>query len=143
MVNAPAQDMENSVTRSGSAAPAAAAAEPGMSQAAVEISHLHKTYGTLTAVDDVSFTVAEGEIFGILGPNGAGKTTTVECAVGLRSPRGPWAFPPARPLLVLVGLRTGVRLPGQALLPVGVVVRSQHNVPVSGSSLAIIERRLR
>jgi ABC-2 type transport system ATP-binding protein len=53
---------------------------------AVEIAHLRKTYGTLVAVDDVSFSVAEGEIFGILGPNGAGKTTTVECAVGLRSP---------------------------------------------------------
>jgi ABC-2 type transport system ATP-binding protein len=53
---------------------------------AVEISHLHKTYGLLVAVDDVSFSVAEGEIFGILGPNGAGKTTTVECAIGLRSP---------------------------------------------------------
>src|ERR1700733_12582148 len=51
---------------------------------AVEITHLRKTYGPLVAVDDVSFSVAEGEIFGILGPNGAGKTTTVECAVGLR-----------------------------------------------------------
>jgi ABC-type multidrug transport system ATPase subunit len=38
------------------------------------------------AVDDVSFTVGEGEIFGILGPNGAGKTTTVECIEGLRTP---------------------------------------------------------
>jgi len=47
---------------------------------AVEIAHLRKTYGALVAVDDVSFSVAEGEIFGILGPNGAGKTTTVECA---------------------------------------------------------------
>src|SRR6202046_2718279 len=53
---------------------------------AVVISHLRKTYGPLVAVDDVSFSVAEGEIFGILGPNGAGKTTTVECAIGLRSP---------------------------------------------------------
>jgi len=53
---------------------------------AVDIAHLRKTYGTLVAVDDVSFSVAEGEIFGILGPNGAGKTTTVECAIGLRSP---------------------------------------------------------
>jgi len=58
----------------------------GASGSAVEIAHLRKTYGTLTAVDDISFTVAEGEIFGILGPNGAGKTTTVECAIGLRSP---------------------------------------------------------
>jgi ABC-2 type transport system ATP-binding protein len=53
---------------------------------AVEIARLRKTYGPVTAVDDVSFSVAEGEIFGILGPNGAGKTTTVECATGLRSP---------------------------------------------------------
>jgi ABC-2 type transport system ATP-binding protein len=55
-------------------------------QPAVEIAHLRKTYGPLVAVDDVSFSVAEGEIFGILGPNGAGKTTTVECAIGLRTP---------------------------------------------------------
>jgi ABC-2 type transport system ATP-binding protein len=56
-----------------------------MSLPAVEITHLRKTYGTLAAVDDVSLSVAEGEIFGILGPNGAGKTTTVECAIGLRN----------------------------------------------------------
>jgi ABC-2 type transport system ATP-binding protein len=55
-------------------------------QAAVEIAHLRKTYGDVVAVDDVSFSVAEGEIFGVLGPNGAGKTTTVECVIGLRSP---------------------------------------------------------
>ena len=62
--------------------------EPGEAagRPAVEITHLRKTYGAFVAVDDISFTVAEGEIFGILGPNGAGKTTTVECAVGLRSP---------------------------------------------------------
>ena len=55
-------------------------------QAAVEIAHLRKAYGAVVAVDDVSFSVAEGEIFGVLGPNGAGKTTTVECVLGLRSP---------------------------------------------------------
>jgi ABC-2 type transport system ATP-binding protein len=55
-------------------------------QAAVEITHLRKTYGDVVAVDDLSLSVAEGEIFGILGPNGAGKTTTVECVPGLRSP---------------------------------------------------------
>jgi ABC-2 type transport system ATP-binding protein len=52
----------------------------------IEITHLRKTYGPVVAVEDVSFSVGEGEIFGVLGPNGAGKTTTVECAIGLRSP---------------------------------------------------------
>ncbi|HLX88898.1 MAG TPA: ATP-binding cassette domain-containing protein [Acidimicrobiales bacterium] len=54
--------------------------------AAVTVSHLRKTYGATVAVDDVSFSVERGEIFGILGPNGAGKTTTVECVIGLRAP---------------------------------------------------------
>ena len=52
----------------------------------IEVRGLHKEYGPKVAVDDVSFTVQAGEIFGILGPNGAGKTTTVECVVGLRKP---------------------------------------------------------
>ena len=59
-----------------------ASAEP---PPAIEVSHLRKAYGATVAVDDVSFSVAEGTIFGLLGPNGAGKTTTVECAVGLRA----------------------------------------------------------
>ncbi len=54
----------------------------------IEVTNLHKRYGRLTAVDDVSFAVEQGEIFGILGPNGAGKTTTVECLAGLRTPDG-------------------------------------------------------
>ncbi|GGA76237.1 multidrug ABC transporter ATP-binding protein [Pseudoclavibacter endophyticus] len=53
---------------------------------ALEVQHLHKRYGHHVAVEDVSFTVEEGEIFGIIGPNGAGKTTTVECIAGLRTP---------------------------------------------------------
>ncbi len=52
----------------------------------IEVRNLRKTYGDTVAVDDISFTVAEGEIFGILGPNAAGKTTTVECVEGLRKP---------------------------------------------------------
>ncbi|GHE86887.1 multidrug ABC transporter ATP-binding protein [Amycolatopsis deserti] len=54
----------------------------------IEVEHLHKRYGAKVAVEDVSFTVEKGEIFGILGPNGAGKTTTVECLEGLRRPDG-------------------------------------------------------
>lgn len=52
----------------------------------IEVDNLYKTYGDIRAVDNVSFTVKQGEIFGILGPNGAGKTTTVECLQGLRRP---------------------------------------------------------
>jgi len=52
----------------------------------VTVQHLVKRYGDFAAVDDVSFSIKEGEIFGIIGPNGAGKTTTVECISGLRVP---------------------------------------------------------
>ena len=52
----------------------------------IEVTNLVKRYGDQTAVDGVSFSVEEGEIFAILGPNGAGKTTTVESISGLRTP---------------------------------------------------------
>ncbi len=52
----------------------------------VEIRNLTKRYGDLVAVNDVSFEIERGEIFGLLGPNGAGKTTTVEMVEGLRKP---------------------------------------------------------
>jgi len=54
--------------------------------AIITVDHLRKTYGTRVAVEDVSFSVKEGEVFGIVGRNGAGKTTTVECVAGLRTP---------------------------------------------------------
>ena len=54
--------------------------------AIITVQNLRKTYGATVAVDDISFEVAEGEIFGLLGPNGAGKTTTVECLQALRQP---------------------------------------------------------
>jgi len=50
----------------------------------VEVVGLRKRYGSTVAVDDVSFEVFEGEIFGLIGPNGAGKTTTMECVEGVR-----------------------------------------------------------
>src|SRR6188508_1245410 len=52
----------------------------------VEVEGLRKHYGQVRAVEDVSFDVHEGEIFGLIGPNGAGKTTTMECVEGLRTP---------------------------------------------------------
>ena len=53
---------------------------------AVTVQNLVKKYGHRVAVDNVSLSIHEGEIFGIIGPNGAGKTTTVECISGLRTP---------------------------------------------------------
>jgi ABC-2 type transport system ATP-binding protein len=50
----------------------------------IEVSNLKKHYGDLKAVDDISFIVKQGEVFGLLGPNGAGKTTTIEIMEGLR-----------------------------------------------------------
>ena len=50
----------------------------------IRVADLVKRYGSLTAVDGVSFSVDEGEVFGILGPNGAGKTTTLEMIEGMR-----------------------------------------------------------
>jgi ABC-2 type transport system ATP-binding protein len=55
---------------------------------AISVRGLHKSYGSVTAVNDVSFDVEPGEFFGILGPNGAGKTTTLEMIEGLREPDG-------------------------------------------------------
>jgi ABC-2 type transport system ATP-binding protein len=52
----------------------------------IEVDHLRKSYGALTAVYDISFTAQPGEIFGLLGPNGAGKTTTISCISGLLDP---------------------------------------------------------
>lgn len=52
----------------------------------VQVEGLRKTYGSTVAVEDISFEVKEGEIFGMVGPNGAGKTTTIECVEGLRKP---------------------------------------------------------
>ncbi len=52
----------------------------------LHIEHLSKTFDTIKAVDDISFEVAEGEIFGFLGPNGAGKTTTISMIAGLLKP---------------------------------------------------------
>jgi ABC-2 type transport system ATP-binding protein len=59
-----------------------------MSQSVIDVVDFSKKYQDFVAVDRVSFSVLEGEIFGLLGPNGAGKTSTLECLEGLRKPDG-------------------------------------------------------
>ena len=53
---------------------------------AVDISHITKSFGSLKAVDDVSFSIEKGELFGFLGPNGAGKTTAIRCMLDIFKP---------------------------------------------------------
>ena len=59
-----------------------------MSNWVIEANQFQKNYRGVIAVDNISFQVSRGEIFGLLGPNGAGKTSTLECLEGLRTPDG-------------------------------------------------------
>lgn len=80
---------------------------------AVSVQGLVKRYGSLAAVDGISFEVAQGEIFGMLGPNGAGKTTTLEIIEGLRLPDAGRVLIDGIDVLVLpreVRSRVGVQL---------------------------------
>ena len=55
---------------------------------AIQVENLSKTYGDVRAVQDLSFAVKRGTVFGLLGANGAGKSTTLECILGTRRPEG-------------------------------------------------------
>ena len=55
-------------------------------QVILEVKNLRKTFGDFVAIDDISFSLEEGEILGFLGPNGAGKSTTIFCLLGLIEP---------------------------------------------------------
>jgi ABC-2 type transport system ATP-binding protein len=79
-----------------SAAPAGAEARDLDPEAVIRVRHLTRRFGAFTAVDDVSFEVAQGEIFGLLGANGAGKTTTFRMLCGL--------LPPTRGTLQVAGV---------------------------------------
>jgi ABC-2 type transport system ATP-binding protein len=84
-----------------------------MSQPVIHVAGIRKTYGPVVAVDDISFDVEQGEIFGLIGPNGAGKTTTMECVEGLRRPdRGTIAVLGLHPVRDVYALqnRIGVQL---------------------------------
>ncbi len=68
---------------------------PVPSSALFRASHLHKRYGDVPVVQDLSFSIAPGECLGIIGPNGAGKTTTIRMCLGLTAPdAGEMSFAP-------------------------------------------------
>ena len=110
----------------------------------VHVAAIRKTYGPTVAVDDISFDVHEGEIFGLIGPNGAGKTTTLECVEGLRKPdRGAIAVLGLDPMRDVYALqnRIGVQLQ-EAQLQKRIKVReavdlwaSLYEAPVDGARL--------
>lgn len=59
---------------------------PNLQQEVIQLGHIHKSYGDVQAVNDISLTVTKGEVLGIIGANGAGKSTTLEIMMGLRNP---------------------------------------------------------
>ena len=74
----------------------------------LDVESLTKRYGSIVAVDDLSFSVAPGGTLGLLGPNGAGKTTTMGCIVGLLEPDGGQVAvdglaPKSKPVSAMVG----------------------------------------
>jgi ABC-2 type transport system ATP-binding protein len=120
-------------------------AENNKNDDAIIVSHLNKTYGNVKVVNDVSFSVKQGEVFGILGPNGAGKTTTVECLGGLRKPSSGtieiMGLSPAVDKQALHAI-VGVQLQASALqekLKVGEILdlyQSFYEKPANGKELA-------
>src|SRR5258706_11504969 len=115
-----------------------------LAQPVIQVSAIRKTYGRTGAIDDFSFEVRQGEIFGLIGPNGAGKTTTMECVEGLRRPdRGAISvlgLDPARQVYALQD-RIGVQLQ-EAQLQKRIKVReavglwaSLYRKPVDGDRL--------
>lgn len=87
---------------------------------AITVENLEKQYGSVRAVDKLSFTVGMGEVFALLGPNGAGKTTTVEILEGYRSPDGGTVR-----VLGLDPIRQGLRLKQQ----VGIMLQQDGLYP--------------
>jgi len=99
----------------------------------ITVSAIRKTYGRTVAIDDISFDVNLGEIFGLIGPNGAGKTTTMECVEGLRVPdRGSISVLGLDPVREVYALqdRIGVQLQ-QAQLQKRIKVREAVNLWIS------------
>ncbi len=84
----PAANTQRSVRQNGNPDPARSreASANGSAGVVLKVEHLSKTFGNFQAVDNLSFSVSEGEFIGIIGPNGAGKTTTIYMLLGLITP---------------------------------------------------------
>src|ERR1700742_5125016 len=109
-------------------------------QPIITVKNLVKKYGDFTAVDDISFDVYEGEIFGLLGPNGAGKSTTLEIIETLRDKSGGKVTvdnidldesPDAIKKVIGVQLQTSGYYPGLKLVELIKLFGGLYNQPVS------------
>ena len=87
----------------------------------IEVEHLIKCYGPIRAVDDISFQVGKGEVYGMLGPNGAGKTTTVEIIEGLR--------PADSGRISVLGLDVS-KVPGKIKQKIGIQLQAPSLLPL-------------
>lgn len=87
----------------------------------IEVEHLIKCYGPVRAVDDISFQVGKGEVYGMLGPNGAGKTTTVEIIEGLR--------PADSGRISVLGLDVS-KVPGKIKQKIGIQLQAPSLLPL-------------
>ena len=105
----------------------------------IQVEHLTKRYGALTAVDDLSFTLKPGQVTGFLGPNGSGKSTTMRCIVGLDRPTSGAAYIGGVPYSQLKSPMTtvGALLDGKAFHPARTarqqlqVIADSHGIPTS------------
>ncbi|WP_158861764.1 ABC transporter ATP-binding protein [Leifsonia sp. AG29] len=105
---------------------------------ALRLEGLSKTFGPLTAVDDLTLSIEPGEVVALLGPNGAGKSTTIDLALGLSTPtRGSAELFGLPPRSAIADGRVGAMLQGGGLLPTLTVaqsvalVASVHKRPLS------------
>lgn len=113
-----------------------------MSDHALEVSELVKSYGAHRAVDSVSFSVARGGVFGVLGPNGAGKSTTLRMVVGILAPDAGQVSilgrPVTRQALQRVGYLPEERGLYRAMTPLGILV---YWARLKGVNAAVARKR--
>ena len=82
----------------------------------LEVKNLRKEFGTLVAVNDISFQIPAGICFGLLGPNGAGKTTTIEMIEGLTAPTGGEIFYKGKPRGADFSLQAGIQFQSTSIM---------------------------
>ena len=97
----------------------------------LQVTNLVKNYGSMAAVDGVSFSIDEGACFGLLGPNGAGKTTTIEVIEGIRNPNSGKIIYQGRPRDAAFKEHIGIQFQQTSLLSFLSVLKRLKATPVA------------